>query len=386
MKSILITGADGHLGRAIARWLIANTDRQLLLWVHATDEQGRRSKSQILRELLVTGRCRLVAGDLTQAAPFADIDSTCVETIIHAAAVTHFGVALDVARAVNLEGTRRVLDFARTCPGLDRCQLLSTLYAAGLREGPIDEAPLSKAPAFANHYEWSKWAAERLVLDEFSDIPWQIVRVATVMAEDESGRVCVHNVVHNTLRLFYYGLLSVVPGQADTRIYMTTAAFAAAACAMLATHAEEGVFHVSDDGAHALTLDTMLDVVYETFQKDDQFRRQRMLRPLFCDWQSFTTLKDGARQFSAVISQSLESVSAFALQLYKDKDVGTSRMRAALPGLPVPNASNILPRACEHLIESRWGLADTAREFRLADTAREFRLREFRPKEREKSQ
>lgn len=356
MKSILITGADGHLGRAISRWLIENTDRHLLLWVRATDEVARRLKSQALRELLATGRCQLVAGDLRQTSPFAEVDPARVATIIHAAAATNFGVERDLACSVNLEGTRHLLDFARSCPSLDRCQLLSTIYAAGLRKGAVSEEPLSEAKAFANHYEWSKWSAESLVVTEFSDLPWQIVRVATVMAEDESGRVRVQNVVHNTLRLLYYGLLSVVPGHPETRIYMTTAEFAATACGMLLTSAGQGVFHVSDDGDRALTLDALLDLVYENFQKDAQFLRLKMLKPLFCDWQSFTTLQDGARQFSGVISQSLESIAPFARQLYNDKDVSTSRMRAALPGLVVPNASTILPRACEHLVKARWGL------------------------------
>ena len=92
MKSILVTGADGHLGGEIARWLIENTDRQLLLWVRATDEKARRLKRQALHELLATGRCQLVAGDLRQTSPFAEVDPAHVATIIHAAAVTNFGV------------------------------------------------------------------------------------------------------------------------------------------------------------------------------------------------------------------------------------------------------------------------------------------------------
>ena len=359
MSCVLITGADGHLGYAITQWLLENTDYSLLLWVHATDQNTRQKKHEALATFMLDPRCKLVAGDLQDPKPFDEIKANEVNAIIHTAAIVTFGVSEELARTVNLEGTRRLLEFAETCSQLECCQCLSTIYSAGLREGRIEEAPLTEAETFANYYEWSKWASERLLIDEYAHLPWQILRVATVIAEDDSGLVLRQNVVHHTLRLFYYGLLSVVPGVPQARVYTTTVAFAAAACGRLLTEAPgQTVFHLSDGGDDALSLDGLLDIVYSSFQEDEQFSRLRILKPLFCDWDSFDTLVDGANQFSGVISQSLGSMVPFARELYKDKDVSVEHLRQTLPDLPIPLASEVLPRVCSNLIASRWGLRD----------------------------
>jgi len=61
-----------------------------------------------------------------------------VSEIIHGAASVSFELALDRPRAINLEGTRRVLMFARRCPRLRRLTYLHR--AEGLpREGQRED-------------------------------------------------------------------------------------------------------------------------------------------------------------------------------------------------------------------------------------------------------
>ena len=57
-----------------------------------------------------------------------------VTTIVHSAASVSFTLPLEEARAINVEGTRRMLEFAdaaRACGGLDRYGHVSTAYVAG---------------------------------------------------------------------------------------------------------------------------------------------------------------------------------------------------------------------------------------------------------------
>ena len=43
-----------------------------------------------------------------------------------------------------------------------------------------------------------------------------------MIADDASGAVTQQNAFHNTLKLFYYGLLALMPGACDTPLYFIT--------------------------------------------------------------------------------------------------------------------------------------------------------------------
>jgi nucleoside-diphosphate-sugar epimerase len=349
MSVTLITGADGHIGKALAAWLLENSDDELLLFV-------RGEQREQLGALATDERCRVVRGDLRDAEPFSAIGKAQVNGILHCAAVTDFGVDRDTAQAVNVDGTDKLIRFAASCSGLRRFGFVSSLYAAGLRDGAIEEAACDDSAPFANHYEWSKWEAEKLLRNS-QGLPWQIYRVATILGEDASGAVVQQNVIHNTLRLLYYGLLSVIPGDPDTRVYMVTTEFVRYAIGRLFLDANDHeTFHISDDGDSAMTLGAIADAVHETFLEDPRFAKQRILKPLFCDRESFDTLVQGIGEFGGAVSQALESVAPFAPQLYSDKDVRTIRSTGALSGMRTPDSNALLSAVSSHLVETRWGL------------------------------
>jgi hypothetical protein len=235
---------------------------------------------------------------------------------------------------------------------------VSSIYAAGTREGVIEEARIEGQPQFANHYEWSKWSAEVLV-GEQSALPWQIYRVATVMGEDDSGYVVQQNVIHNTLRLLFYGLLSVLPGDPETRIYTLSGAFLTDAIGSLFVKGEDcSVYHVSESGSSAITLGEMTDLVYDIFLEDGDFARRRILKPLFCDRDAFTTLVEATGQLGGVVGDALGSIAPFAPQLYCDKDVRTNRTDAALGGAQSPASRQFMRAVSEQLVRTRWGLKE----------------------------
>ena len=79
-------------------------------------------------------------GDLGADEPFAGVEPRRIRRIVHSAAVTRFNVDEETARRVNIEGTARLLGFAKRCENLESFGFLSTIYASGLRAGPIAEA------------------------------------------------------------------------------------------------------------------------------------------------------------------------------------------------------------------------------------------------------
>ena len=354
MNATLVTGADGHVGRALARHLLERSDDALVLFVRAAGVDEQRVKRQKLGALAVHPRCRVVFGDLRAPDPFEAVDPDEVSAILHCAAVTSFTVDRATATEVNVIGTKKALEFAACCTRLRRFGLVSTIYACGLRDGVIDEAAFEEAPGYANYYEWSKWQAERLVLGQ-PDLPSHVYRLATIVAEDPGGAVVQHNALHNTLRLMYYGLLSVVPGNTATRVYTTSTADVARSIGSLFLHDDAtGIWHVSDAGSAALTLGEFTEIAYEAFRADPAFARRRILKPLFCDHESFVSLVEGIGQFGSIVSQSLQSVAPFARQLYSDKDVRTARTDRAL-GRPSPDPRGLVDAAARFLVRRRWG-------------------------------
>ena len=83
-------------------------------------------------------------------------------TVIHSAASVAFDLPIEEARAINVEGTRRVLDFAGAVPDLQRVAYVSTAYVAGDRRGTVYEDD-RETGTFRNSYERSKHEAEAVV-------------------------------------------------------------------------------------------------------------------------------------------------------------------------------------------------------------------------------
>src|SRR5213593_675077 len=127
-NATLITGADGYLGRRIARILLKEEDARLILWMRAADASAFENKRARLAGQMLhdQGRVEYHWGDLAADAPFDDIDPKSIIRIIHTAAVTRFNVDQDTARRVNVEGTDKLLRYARRCDSLERLGFLST--------------------------------------------------------------------------------------------------------------------------------------------------------------------------------------------------------------------------------------------------------------------
>lgn len=359
-ETILVTGADGYIGSLVCDRLLRDTDARLVLWVRAQDADEFRAKQDriLQRRAGVLDRISLLHGNLYEEEPFAGVDAGAIDRIIHTAAVTAFNVEADVADAVNREGTRKVLAFARRCPQLKRFCYVSTAYAAGLESGDVLEQPLPAAGPFANHYERSKCEAEAILLNEYGDLPWHIYRVATVIAHNDAGDVTQYNVFHNTMRLLFYGLISTLPGEEETPIYLVTGEFVADAIAELSVKAvaERQIFHVCHRCEESLPLGRLVDTCFDVFGTDEGFRKRRVLRPLFTEFEPFEMLANELRGLSGqVVSQAVESIRPFARQLFVTKAFQNDNLRAALSHYRAPEPEQMTLNTVRYLVQTKWG-------------------------------
>lgn len=371
---ILITGADGYMGSRVARRYLEATDARLLLWMRARSaDEGLKKQNALERSLEsrfgdaglrdarhceAKRRVQFAWGDLEDEEPFAGLDPRPISAIVHSAAVIRFNVEEGPAHRINVAGTEKLLRFATRCPALEAFGLLSSVYASGLRSGSIAEAPCDGKAGFANHYERSKWESEMRMLEGYASLPWKVCRLATAIADDEQGRIVQYNAFHNTLKLFYYGLMSLVPGHAETPLYFITGDFAAEAVfRLMRTGAVRTHFHISHAKRDSITLGRLVDTAFSEFNRDPAFRSRRILPPLFSDAASFDLLNEGIRSFGGgIVQQSVSSVAPFARQLFVDKDILNRNLMAALGAdYHAPDADALIRNACRYLAATRWG-------------------------------
>jgi thioester reductase-like protein len=356
---ILITGGDGYLGFRLAKKHLEQTDSRVTLWMRAADEKEFQAKRERLARALkeYEPRVKFHGGDLVNEKPFESIDPQSIQKIIHTASVIRFNVDEETARRVNLEGTEKLLRFADGCKNLESVGLLSTVYASGLKSGVVKEAPLDGKAGFANHYEQSKWATEAMLVRDFDHLPWQIFRVATVIADSDEGCVTQYNAFHNTLKLFYYGLLSLIPGLPETPLYFVTGDFVAGAVFELMNNpARKAIYHVSHAKIDSLTLGELIDVAFEVFDEQEDFKMRRVLKPLYSDAESFDILVDGVSAFGGgIVNQAVSSVAPFGKQLFIEKDIRNSNLISALGHYHKPDARAVILNTCRYLVRTRWG-------------------------------
>lgn len=353
MSTTLITGATGYVGQAIAARLLAATDDTLVCTARSAAQRD------LLLERLgppAARRVAVVQADLAEEGCLDAVDAGSVTHIVHAAAVTRFGVERELARRTNLDGTARVCDLAIRCSNLERFVMLSTLYSAGRRQGAVREEPHDEAP-FANHYEWSKWAAERHALKTCGELALSVLRLPTVIADDATGKVSQYNAFHNTAKLFHYGLMPIVPGDPATPVSVGSAAFVTDAIAhLLLASSPPGIYHLCAGPEQTMTWGALVDQVFAVLQDDPGFRRRRVLRPLSCDEATFDEMLAAAGAMrGGPIHQGLASVAPFVSQLFLPKVFHNDALRAAWPGYWADDPASLVERVCHHLVRTRWG-------------------------------
>lgn len=198
---MLLTGATGFLGPAMAHELLARGRRVLCLVRAETPSAARARLRAALRpwlqdfdHLLETGRLAVLRGDVCSpdagvAPPVRAALRGRVCAVVHAAGSTRFSEnAAGDPRRTNVAGTRNVFALARAID-CRSWHLISTAFVAGAADEAmetIDAAP----PAFRNAYESSKWCGEQVALAAACDAgsTLTIYRPSIVVGHSETGR------------------------------------------------------------------------------------------------------------------------------------------------------------------------------------------------------
>ncbi len=210
---LLLTGSNGFLGsQFVTSWLQRHPSSRAACVVRAADDPAAdaRLKAALLRAGAdrdapagldeAIGRARAICGDVSDPATawLGDVrrwhegnDGRPLR-VLHCAANLSFRPSdRDAVRAVNVEGTRFMLDAASRL-GASEFNYVSTAYVAGDREGEIlEDAVSEQPPGFSNAYEESKWEAEALVRSHCArtGLPFRILRPSIIIGHSITYRM-----------------------------------------------------------------------------------------------------------------------------------------------------------------------------------------------------
>jgi long-chain acyl-CoA synthetase len=270
---VLVTGATGFVGREVLTRYLERTERTVYALVRADDAAAADAR---LRDGLraATGtrlaeskRLVAVRGDVQQ--PDLGLErgerdrlAARVRDVVHSAASVSFSLPLAESRAINVEGTRNIVDFAARCRddgGLHRLCYVSTAYVAGTHAGEFGEDDLDVGQEFRNAYEQSKFEAEQLVRSYADRLPIQIVRPSIVVGERQSGWTGSFNVLYAPLEAFARRRLPVLPAGRHTPVDVVPVDYVADAVFELAggDAADNRTYHLVA-GRDATTVDRLI--------------------------------------------------------------------------------------------------------------------------------
>ena len=180
MQTVFFTGYPGFLGTALLpRVLQRLPEAAAVCLVQDKFASLARERSREFGD-----RVRIVEGDITAPISLPTVD---IIEIYHLAAVYDLSVRRDVGIRVNVDGTRKVLDFAERCSSLRRLHYISTCYVSGRHDGVFREDDLDVGQSFNNFYEETKFLAE-VEVRKRTQLPSTIYRPAVVVGDSRTGQ------------------------------------------------------------------------------------------------------------------------------------------------------------------------------------------------------
>jgi long-chain acyl-CoA synthetase len=280
-------------------------------------------------------RVATIAGDITE--PFPRVAG--VRTVVHCAASVSFGLELEEARRINVEGTRNALEAAERAGA--RYVHVSTAYVAGRHGGLFEEHMNAIGQDFRNTYEQTKLEAEELV--RASGLDTVVLRPSIVVGEASTGWTTSFNVLYWPLRAYSRGLLQTVPALAEGRVDVVPVDYVADAIVHVVRHRPDvqGTLHLVA-GRDAVTVEELLSLA------SDKLERPRPILAAVPDEGFAERSSEGARYLP-----------------YFDMDVvfGDARSRAVLgpAGIAPPLLRDYFGRLVDFAQSAKWGKAQLAR-------------------------
>ncbi|MGI8402398.1 MAG: SDR family oxidoreductase [Gemmatimonadaceae bacterium] len=367
-QTIFITGATGTVGSELLRRLMTREDTTINILVRRAGYDRRPQIEYGLRGIDSRATLNVLDGDLCAGETLGLCDDTfeslarVTTHVIHCGGSTSFTLPLDESRAVNVDGTRRVLEFTRRCNQLESAAFFSTVYVSGMRSGAFSESDQGDGgQGFVNPYEKSKAEMEDVIREAMRDLPVLLLRLSTVIGDSRTGAVRGFNAVHHAIRLLYQGLAPMVPGCPTAPVDMVSSDYVAdAALHLMDGESRRGVFHLASGAEASATIGEVLTSTIESLIRfRPAWRKRSIEKPMIVDLETYELFVRSVEEAgNHVLRDATRSIRTFAYQLAHPKLFATLKTVDALAGsriAPKPVLS-FYPAVVRYCLESNWGM------------------------------
>ena len=185
-----VTGATGFIGKRLVKKLLERKGAV----VHFLLRKESEAKVAALREYWGVSAARAVPvfGDLKAKKLGVSADEIRrlkgqIDHFHHLAAVYDLGADEESQIAVNIEGTRNTVEFAKAIDA-GHFHHVSSIAAAGLYEGVFREGMFEEAENTDHPYFMTKHESEKIVRKECK-VPWTVYRPAMVVGDSTTGEM-----------------------------------------------------------------------------------------------------------------------------------------------------------------------------------------------------
>ncbi|HEY8181779.1 MAG TPA: SDR family oxidoreductase [Thermoanaerobaculia bacterium] len=324
MRLVFFTGYPGFLGSALLpRVLARDSEAIAICLVQPKFAPLARERARELGD-----RVRFLEGDITSPINFSPAD---IVEIYHLAALYDLSVSRELGMRVNVEGTRRVLDFAERCKSLQRLHYISTCYVSGRHDGVFREDDLDVGQHFNNFYEETKFLAE-VEVRKRTRIPSTIYRPSVIVGDSKTGATQKYDGPYYVLRWILrqprIAILPVVGRTKKYRFNVVPRDFIIDAIDYLTAHGQAKCYQLADPDP--LTVDEII----KTFAKPTHHKIIRVPVPMAI-----------AKLGAPMLRIPRAAVNYFTQPT--TYDTTNAQRDLAASGIPVPRFSDYAPRLVE---------------------------------------
>ena len=355
---ILLTGSTGFLGVQVVQEILQRQPQaRLALLIRDKANEPGRARADRFVPPAERGRVEVLSGDV--GLPNCGLESSTYQRlsaettrVIHSAATVRFDHTLEEARQINVEGTRRLLDFAANAKNLRSFTYVGTAYVAGERTSLVHESELFVGQRFRNTYEQSKAEAEELVRSRLSAMPGIILRPSIIVGDSRTGATTSFKMMYWPLKIYARGLWKTVPGYPDAVLDIVPVDYVASAVARLAFDdaAMGATVHLCAGPNGSATIAQIAKRAAEYFHgPSPRYVDPKLffaaIRPIL-----FATLWGKKRR---VLRDGRAYRDYFSMRM--QFDTANAERFLATSGLRPPQVLDYLDRLFQYCVESDWG-------------------------------